>query len=50
MLVKEKYLLKRRCSGRFVVSPSTETKHHHSHRLGAFQCPEPPVSCSPIAL
>ena len=23
MLVKEKYLLKRRCSGRFVVSPST---------------------------
>ena len=50
MLVKEKYLLKRRCSCSFVDSPSTATKHHRSHRLGAFQYPEPPVSCSPIAL
>ena len=47
---REISLKKRRCSCRFVDSPSTATKHHPSHRLGACQCREPPVSCSPIAL
>ena len=32
------------------AAPQLPTRHHHSHRLGAFQCREPPVSCSPIAL